>query len=337
MDAGFRRHDARPGDWQLVTGNECRPNLDETRIAEMKASILVLPGDGIGPEVAAEGVRVLRAVGERWGHEFEYARRSSAAARSTRRGRPSLTRRSRLRRRRTPSCSARSAARSGTIRTRRSGRSRGCSGSARRWALRQPAAGDPVHPSSSGASPLRPSCWRAWTCWSCGSSRAASTSARRSARRSTASSRLRMSAPTPNEEVERVVRVAAELARGRRGKLTSVDKANVLETSRLWRRVTDRDQREEFPTSARNDPRRRLRDAPHPPAGRLRRDRHREHVRRHPDRRGLDARRLDGAAALGLARRAGRGARNRPGCTSRSTARRRTSPDRESRTRWRRS
>ena len=42
------------------------------------------------------------------------------------------------------------------------------------------------------------------------------------------------------EEVARIVRMAGELARGRRGKLTSVDKANVLETSRLWRR--DRDQ-----------------------------------------------------------------------------------------------
>ena len=41
-------------------------------------------------------------------------------------------------------------------------------------------------------------------------------------------------------EVERVVRVAAQLARGRRRKLTSVDKANVLETSRLWRSVVER-------------------------------------------------------------------------------------------------
>ena len=38
-------------------------------------------------------------------------------------------------------------------------------------------------------------------------------------------------------EVERVARRAFELARSRRGKLTSVDKANVLETSRMWRRV----------------------------------------------------------------------------------------------------
>jgi 3-isopropylmalate dehydrogenase len=48
-------------------------------------------------------------------------------------------------------------------------------------------------------------------------------------------------------EVERVVRVACELARTRKGRLTSVDKANVLETSRLWRRVTTRVVSEEFP------------------------------------------------------------------------------------------
>jgi 3-isopropylmalate dehydrogenase len=48
-------------------------------------------------------------------------------------------------------------------------------------------------------------------------------------------------------EVERVVRVAAQLARGRRRKLTSVDKANVLETSRLWRSVVERVLPGEFP------------------------------------------------------------------------------------------
>ena len=43
------------------------------------------------------------------------------------------------------------------------------------------------------------------------------------------------------------MRVAAKLARGRKKKLTSVDKANVLETSRLWREVTVRVMRDEFP------------------------------------------------------------------------------------------
>jgi 3-isopropylmalate dehydrogenase len=40
-------------------------------------------------------------------------------------------------------------------------------------------------------------------------------------------------------QVERIARRAFELARTRNGKLTSVDKANVLETSRLWRRVVN--------------------------------------------------------------------------------------------------
>jgi len=51
-------------------------------------------------------------------------------------------------------------------------------------------------------------------------------------------------------EIERVVRVAARLARTRRGRLTSVDKANVLETSRLWRSVAARVMRDEFPDVA---------------------------------------------------------------------------------------
>jgi 3-isopropylmalate dehydrogenase len=41
-------------------------------------------------------------------------------------------------------------------------------------------------------------------------------------------------------EVERVVRVAFDLARKRRKKVTSVDKANVLESSRLWRETANR-------------------------------------------------------------------------------------------------
>ncbi len=45
-------------------------------------------------------------------------------------------------------------------------------------------------------------------------------------------------------EIERVARIAFEAARGRRGKLTSVDKANVLETSRLWRETVVRLQRD---------------------------------------------------------------------------------------------
>ena len=47
-------------------------------------------------------------------------------------------------------------------------------------------------------------------------------------------------------EIERIVRVAARLAQGRKGKLCSVDKANVLETSRLWRDVCAKTIADEF-------------------------------------------------------------------------------------------
>ena len=48
-------------------------------------------------------------------------------------------------------------------------------------------------------------------------------------------------------EIERIIRMAATAAQGRSNHLTSVDKANVLEVSRLWRRVAERVMREEFP------------------------------------------------------------------------------------------
>lgn len=48
-------------------------------------------------------------------------------------------------------------------------------------------------------------------------------------------------------EVERIVRMAADAARTRRKKLTMVDKANVLEASRLWRRVSGKIMQEQYP------------------------------------------------------------------------------------------
>jgi 3-isopropylmalate dehydrogenase len=62
-------------------------------------------------------------------------------------------------------------------------------------------------------------------------------------------------------EVERITRVAGRLAAARRKKVYSIDKSNVLETSRLWRDVAERVIKTEFPGVS---------------AG------HREHVRRHP-------------------------------------------------------
>jgi 3-isopropylmalate dehydrogenase len=49
------------------------------------------------------------------------------------------------------------------------------------------------------------------------------------------------------EEVERVVMRAGEIARSRKGHLTMIDKANVLATSRLWRKVTEEVMQQQFP------------------------------------------------------------------------------------------
>lgn len=48
------------------------------------------------------------------------------------------------------------------------------------------------------------------------------------------------------EEIERIVDNAFEMARLRRGKLCSVDKANVLETSRLWREIVE-EKKKQYP------------------------------------------------------------------------------------------
>ena len=46
--------------------------------------------------------------------------------------------------------------------------------------------------------------------------------------------------PYSEHEIERIGRIGFETAMKRRKKLTCVDKANVLDTSRLWRRVLEK-------------------------------------------------------------------------------------------------
>jgi 3-isopropylmalate dehydrogenase len=38
----------------------------------MKKNIAVIEGDGIGPEVTKQAIRVLNAIAEHFGHEFTY-------------------------------------------------------------------------------------------------------------------------------------------------------------------------------------------------------------------------------------------------------------------------
>ena len=49
------------------------------------------------------------------------------------------------------------------------------------------------------------------------------------------------------KEIERIARVAFSMAMKRHKKVTSVDKSNVLESSRLWRETVSRIGRDEFP------------------------------------------------------------------------------------------
>ena len=114
-------------------------------------------------------------------------------------------------------------------------------------------------------------------------------------------------------EVERVVRRAFDLARGRRKHVTSVDKANVLETSRLWRSTVQRIAAD-YPDVKAGTPAGRLDGhAAADPAVALRRGGDREPVRRHPHRRGRGAGRLAGPAAFRLDRRSqGRPVRTDP-------------------------
>ena len=145
-------------------------------------------------------------------------------------------------------CSARSAVRSGTIRALRCDRKVGLLGLRKVlgvWANLRPVT---IHPALIDASPLRPErlvgvdliVVRELT-------GGLYFGDKRREQIGPGEERVTDSCVYTTSEVTRIVRRACELARGRRGKLTSVDKANVIETSRLWREVATRVVREEYP------------------------------------------------------------------------------------------
>jgi 3-isopropylmalate dehydrogenase len=204
----------------------------------MAFDIVVLPGDGIGPEVTAEATRVLRAVGERFGHRFNLEEHPFGGASIDLIGEPVSE--ETLRRCKSadavllgavggpkwdnPSATVRPE--KGLLRTRKE------------LGLYTNLRPVRVFPGLLGASPLRPErlagvdllIVRELTgglyfgqpqgIFDEGSTRRAVDT---------------MAYSTP--EIERVVRVAFEAARARRKRLASVDKANVLATSQLWRQI----------------------------------------------------------------------------------------------------
>ena len=200
-------------------------------------SIAVLPGDGIGPEVIAQALRVLEAVAERFGlriatreypvgatavrlngnplpPETRAAVRQADAVLLGAVGDPALDREPRERRPETGLLALRSLL--GV------------------YANLRPVA---VHSALAAASPLKPELLtgvdlvivRELT-------GGLYYGEPRSKENGTAVNTLRYTAA----EVERVARVAFEAARTRRRRVLSVDKANVLETSQLWRETVTR-------------------------------------------------------------------------------------------------
>ena len=100
----------------------------------MDAKIVLLPGDGIGPEVVAQAERVLESVAERGGHAFHFVTCPIGGCAIDEFGDP-LPERDAGRVSFVAGHSAwgRSAVRSGTIRGRRRGPRRACCGFARSW------------------------------------------------------------------------------------------------------------------------------------------------------------------------------------------------------------
>ena len=211
----------------------------------MRALIAVLAGDGIGTEVTAEAVRALEAIGARHGHgfAFEPGLIGGAAIDATGEALPAAT---------LALCQRSDAILLGAV----GGPKWGPGAKVRpeqgllalRKALRLFANLRPVvpHPAVLGAAPIKAEILQGVDIMVVreltggiyfGDKTRTATEATDTCRYTT-------------EEVERVVRLAARLARGRRRKLASIDKANVLETSRLWRETVDRLRPAEFPDVA---------------------------------------------------------------------------------------
>jgi len=209
----------------------------------MKATIAVLAGDGIGPEVISEGLRCLEAVGAAFGHDFAFNQLPFGGAAIDALGDP------------LPSstlqpCMAADAVLLGAIGGPKwsapDAKVRPEQGLLRlRKELGVYANLRPVklHPCLANASTLKPEVLEGVDLIF--------------ARELTGGIYFGEKTRTPQQatdlcaysvtEVERITRVAAKLAQQRRRKVTSIDKSNVLETSRLWREVTTRVIAKEFP------------------------------------------------------------------------------------------
>ena len=209
----------------------------------VSATIAVLAGDGIGAEVTGEAVRALGAVGRKFGHSFEFepALVGGAAIDATGEALPAAT---------LALCRRSDAILLGAV-----GGPKWSAPDAPvrpeqgllglRKALDLFANLRPVvpHPAVLGASPIKPELLHGVDIMVV---RELTGGIYFGEKRRSATDAVDVCRYTVTE-IERVVRLGARLAQERRKKLTSVDKANVLETSRLWRSVVERLLPLEFP------------------------------------------------------------------------------------------
>jgi 3-isopropylmalate dehydrogenase len=208
--------------------------------ADRRYRVVALPGDGIGPEVVGEAREVLDAAGEAYGFGIEWTEVLVGGAAIEAYGVP-------LRPADLEVCRDSDAVLLGAV----GGPAWSDPNAAIRpeqalFALRgglelfanlRPVA---VHPSLAGASPLRPELLAGVDLVIVRELTSGIYFGRPSEERQTADGRLAVDTLLYTEaEIRRVVRLALQLAEGRRRRLTSVDKANVLASSRLWRKVVD--------------------------------------------------------------------------------------------------
>ena len=214
----------------------------------MTHRIALLPGDGVGPEVTAQAVRALDAVARRFGHVFEWDEQPVGGAAIDATGKP------------LPAATLEAARRADAVLLGAVGGPRWDDPSlpvrpeqgllALRRELRLFANVRPVapHPRLAAASPLRPELLagvdlvvvRELTGGIYFGEKRRQADGRGGERATDVCT-------YETAEIERIVRFAASLARTRSGRLTSIDKANVLETSRLWRSIAARVVADEFP------------------------------------------------------------------------------------------
>ena len=212
----------------------------------MKAQIAVLGGDGIGPEVVAEGLRVLEAVGRAFGHEFALTEWPFGGVAIDSDGDP-------LPRATLDACLRADAVLLGAIGGPKwsapTAKVRPEQGLLRlRKELGVYANLRPVKllPALLGASTLKPEVLEGVDLVFVRELTGGIYFGEKKRDTNSASDLCTYTV----QEIERITRVAARLARQRRRKLHSIDKSNVLETSRLWREVFERVMRTEFPDVA---------------------------------------------------------------------------------------